>query len=63
MPTKNNLFKLSYKEGLQDGRKLEANAIVELINRHICFDHIHTGTCDHQGCWALKEIQEKLRNK
>jgi len=60
MATKNNLFKLSYTEGLQDGRKLQTNEFIELINNRICFDHKQKNTCDHQACWALVDLKKKV---
>ena len=60
MATKNNLFKLSYKDGMRDGRKLASVQFIEMCNNRICFDHKANNRCDHAGCYQLVEMKNKL---
>lgn len=44
-------------------RKEEKSRIIELMNRNICFGHREENNCEHQLCWGLRNLIDKLEQE
>lgn len=52
--------KALWTKGLDHGRELEQQRIIELIRMHICFDY-KFGDCEHQACSNYGRLARQIK--
>jgi hypothetical protein len=51
----------AFNSGVESGRSLEQERIINLAEQRICFDHAND--CEHGACYALCELVELIKGK
>ena len=51
----------AFNSGVESGRALERDRILDLAKKRICFDHAKD--CEHGACYALCELVELIKGQ